>query len=95
LKVKVKGQGHKGQKTAFSGPFGACMWFMLGKTSLGSGFYFFSLFVLSGSSTNSPATGQQMENTSTAFSIVLHQSPYTTSVMIHTDLESYQCIVYK
>jgi len=34
--LKVKGQGHKGQKMAFFGPLMACMQFMFGKTSLAS-----------------------------------------------------------
>jgi len=34
LKVKVKGQGHQEQKTAFFTISAACVWFMFGKTSL-------------------------------------------------------------
>jgi len=37
LKVKVKGQGHQGQKSIF-GPSAACVWFMFGETSLDSSF---------------------------------------------------------
>jgi len=36
LKVKVKGQGHQGQKTAFLALSAACVRFMFGKTSLAS-----------------------------------------------------------
>jgi len=39
LKVKVKGQGHQGQKTAFFGPSVVCVRFdLFGKTSLVSTF---------------------------------------------------------
>jgi len=38
LKVKVKGQGHQGQKTAFFGLSVACMQFVFNKTSLASSF---------------------------------------------------------
>jgi len=31
--VKVKGQGHQGQNTAFLALSAACMWFMFSKTS--------------------------------------------------------------
>ena len=41
LKVKVKGQGHQGQKTAFSALLAACMRFMFGKTSLAFSFFNF------------------------------------------------------
>jgi len=34
LNVKVKGQGHHGQKVAFFGPFGSLHVVMFGKTSL-------------------------------------------------------------
>ena len=38
LKVKVKGQGHQGQKTAFSALSAACVRFVFGKTSLAQAF---------------------------------------------------------
>jgi len=38
LKIKVKGQSHQGQKTPFVRPFGGCLRFMFGKTSLASSF---------------------------------------------------------
>ena len=38
LKVKVKGQGHQGQKQHFLALSAACVWFMFGKTSLASSF---------------------------------------------------------
>ena len=37
--LKVKGQGHHGQKTACSDLSVACVWFMFGKTSLASSFF--------------------------------------------------------
>ena len=39
LNVKVKGQGHQGQNTAFFGPSAACVHFMFGKTSLASSYF--------------------------------------------------------
>ena len=36
VKVKIKGQGHQGQKQHFSVLLAACMRFMFGKTSLAS-----------------------------------------------------------
>ena len=38
LKVKVKGQGHRGQKRHFSALSAACVRFMFGKTSLASSY---------------------------------------------------------
>ena len=40
LNVKVKGQGHQGQKRRFSAPSSACVRFMFGKTSVASSFDF-------------------------------------------------------
>jgi len=36
LNVQVKGQGHQGQKMAFSAFWAACVWLLFGKTSLAS-----------------------------------------------------------
>jgi len=38
FEVKVKGQGHQGQKRHFSALLAACLLFMFGKTSLDSSF---------------------------------------------------------
>jgi len=45
LKVKVKGQGHQGQKRHFSALSAACMRFMFCKTSLASSSHFYSRHV--------------------------------------------------
>jgi len=37
--LKVKGQGHQGQKLAFLALLAACVWFMFGKTSLASSLF--------------------------------------------------------
>jgi len=44
LKVKVKGQGHQGQKRHFSTLSVACVWFMFGKTALASTVVIYSGF---------------------------------------------------
>jgi len=41
LNVKVKGQGHQGQKRHFSALSPACVRFTFGKTSLASGYVYF------------------------------------------------------
>jgi len=38
---EFEGEGHQGQKTAFSALSAACMQFMFGKTSLASNVYFY------------------------------------------------------
>jgi len=43
---KLKGQGHQGQKTAFSALSAACVRFVFGKTSLASSSFFPHLFFL-------------------------------------------------
>jgi len=49
LNVKVKGQGHEGQKNnIFPALSAACLRFMFGKTSLASSFLFFSVQVACG-----------------------------------------------
>jgi len=44
--LKVKGQGHQGQKQHFSAQSAACVWFMFGKTSLASSFFSLPKYVL-------------------------------------------------
>ena len=44
LKVKVKGQGHHGQKRHFSAFWAAYVQFMFGKTSLSSSFWFLFMY---------------------------------------------------
>jgi len=46
LKVKVKRQGHQGQKNGIFGPLTACMRFMCGKISSASSFTLLLLLVL-------------------------------------------------
>jgi len=41
LKVNVEGQGHQGQKTAFSALSAACVRFVFGKTSLASSLFIY------------------------------------------------------
>jgi len=54
LKVKVKGQGHQGQKWHFSTLSAACMPLMFGKTSLASSFYFLLTQLLQSVQKHSP-----------------------------------------
>ena len=44
LKVKVKGQGHHGQKRHFSSLSVVCVQFMFGKTSLASSYYYYCYY---------------------------------------------------